>query len=99
MIKNYRYLGRFEKTEKKIEYTCSFSNAKYEFKQGKVINLEGYSLSIIEPHKYTIRVKDKSIIVIFFNEDNIFLYNRYFPIDMKQLKQLLSAMKEVSNYE
>ena len=98
MVKKYENLKRNNKFEKKIEFACSFNNAKYEFAQGKVINLDKVNVSFIEPHRFTIEVNSKKILVLYFDEDNMFLYNRTMPIDIKQLNKILSAMKnEVQN--
>jgi len=35
--------------------TCDFHNAKYEFEQGKIINLDKVNVSFIEPHRFCIK--------------------------------------------
>ena len=98
MIKNYNSLKRDEKFERKIKIACDFHNAKYEFTQGKVINLDKVNVSFIEPHRFLIRVNNKKILVLYFDEDNMFLYNRTMPIDIKKLNKILSAMKDEVQY-
>lgn len=98
MIKNYTELRRNEKFERKIRIACDFHNAKYEFAQGKVINLDKVNVSFIEPHRFIIEVNSKKILVLYFDEDNMFLYNRTMPIDIKQLNKILSAMKNEVQY-
>lgn len=98
MVKKSVYLKRNEKLENKIKFACRFNNAKYEFIEGHIINIEGVNLSYIEPHKYIIRNKKYKIIVLYFDEENMFLYNRTLPIDIKKLTMILSTMKnEVQN--
>lgn len=98
MIKNYSSLRRNEKFERKIRIACDFHSAKYEFTQGKIINLDKVNVSVIEPHRFLIEVNGKKILVLYFDEDNMFLYNRSIPIDMKRLNKILSSMKdEVQN--
>lgn len=98
MIKNYTKLKRNEKFERKIRIACDFHNAKYEFTQGKIINLDKVNVSFIEPHRFLIEVNKKKILVLYFDEENMFLYNRTMPIDIKKLNKILSAMKnEVRN--
>ena len=94
MLESYRFLKRNEKIEKQIEYACYFKNAKFEFKQGKIINIKNTNISVVEPHKYFISIKDKIIVVLYFNEDNIFLYNRCNKIEIKNLKTLLKKISE-----
>ena len=93
MIKSYKKLKRNEKLEKKIAFTCRFNNAKYGFIEGNIINLEGVNISYIEPHRYIIKVNGKKIVLLYFDEDNIFLYNRAMPIDIKKLGLILKEMK------
>ena len=87
-------LKRNEKFESKIMITCDFHNAKYEFEQGKIINLDKVNVSFIEPHRFHIKLNGKKIIVLYFDENNMFLYNREMPIKMKELDLILTAMKD-----
>ena len=74
MVKDYIELKRNEKFENKIMITCDFHNAKYEFEQGKIINLDKVNVSFIEPHRFHIKLNGKKIIVLYFDENNMFLY-------------------------
>lgn len=44
MIKDYEYLRRTEKFEKKIRIACDFHSAKYEFTQGRIPILRKQSI-------------------------------------------------------
>lgn len=79
--------------EKKITTLCSFNNVKCSFQQGKVITIKGTNICFIEPHKIEIIIKSKKILLIYFNEDNLFLYNRSLPIDTKKLDVLIKDIK------
>lgn len=83
MIKNYVDLKRNEKFERKIRIACDFHSAKYKFTRGRILNVDKVNVSFIEPHKFLIELNVKKIIVIYFDEDNMFLYNRTMQIDMK----------------
>lgn len=98
MVKKYENLKRNNKFEKKIEFACSFNNAKYDFIEGNIINIDGVNISYIEPHKYIIKVKGLVIVLLYFDEENIFLYNRTMQINIKQLNKILSAMKNEVQY-
>lgn len=80
--------------EKKIECTCSFNNAKCEFTQGKILTFEGTNISFIEPHRVEIKVKDKNILLLYFDENNLFLYDRTMPITIEILNNILKSIKE-----
>lgn len=79
--------------EKKITTLCSFNNIKRTFKQGKILTIKNTNISFIQPHQIEIIIKDKKILLIYFNEDNLFLYNRTLPIDTKKLDILIKDIK------
>ena len=97
MIKDYVDLKRNEKFEKKIRIACDFHSAKYEFTRGKILNVDKVNVSFIEPHRFLIRLNGKKILVLYFDEDNMFLYNRAIPIDMKKLNLILDSMRGITN--
>ncbi len=80
--------------EKRIEDICSFNNAKCEIKQGKILNIKDTNIAFIEPHKINISIKGKNILLLYFNKNNLFLYNRSMPITVAQLTNLLKELKE-----
>lgn len=79
--------------EKKITTLCSFNNVKCSFKQGKILTIKDTNISFIEPHQIEIIIKNKKLLLIYFNEDNLFLYNRTLPIDTKKLDTLIKEIK------
>ena len=83
-----------EKLEKRIVTTCMFNNVKYQFKQGRILKIKNTNLSLTEPHKVNITIKDKDIILIYFDKENLFLYNRSMPITIKTLDTLLKNIKQ-----
>ena len=52
MKKDYVDLRRNEKFEKKIRIACDFHSAKYEFTQGRILNVDRTNVSFIEPHRF-----------------------------------------------
>ncbi len=76
---------------------CSFNNAKCIFTQGKILGVENTNISFIEPHKVDVTIKGKKLILIYFDKDNLFLYNRTMPITIKQLDTLLKAIKSMES--
>lgn len=83
-----------EELEKRIRTTCSFNNAKCEFRQGRILYIAGTNISFIEPHKVDVTIKDKKLILIYFDRKNLFLYNRTMPITIKQFDTLLKSIKK-----
>lgn len=79
--------------EKKITTLCSFNNVKCSFKQGKILTIKNADISFIQPHQIEIFIKGKILLLIYFNENNLFLYNRTLPIDTKKLDILIKDIK------
>jgi hypothetical protein len=97
MVVKMRYeiqdLNKDEKLEKRIVTTCMFNNVKYTIQQGRILKIVNTNMSLIEPHKINITIKGKDIIVIYFNKENMFLYNRSIPLTIKQLDTLIKDIK------
>lgn len=81
-----------ESFEKRIEITCSMNSAKCEFIQGKIIDVDNTNVSFIEPHKVIIKIKKYKLLVLYFNKDNLFLYDRTIPITISKLTTLLKSI-------
>lgn len=86
-----------EKLEKRIRTTCSFNNAKCEIRQGRILYIANTNISFIEPHKVDVTIKGKKLILIYFDKDNLFLYNRTMPITIRQLDTLLKTIKSMES--
>ena len=86
-------LDKNESFEKRIAITCSFSNAKCEFTQGRLLSIRNTNVNFIEPHKIDITIKGIKLILIYFDKNNLFLYNRTMPITIKELDTLLKSIK------
>lgn len=81
-----------ENFEKRIEITCAMNSAKCEFLQGKIIDVDNTNVSFIEPHKVIIKIKKYKLLVLYFNKDNLFLYDRTIPITISKLTTLLKSI-------
>jgi len=82
-----------EEFEKRIATTCGFNNAKCTFIQGKILKIRNTNINFIEPHKVDVTIKGKKLILVYFDKNNMFLYNRTMPITIKQLDTLLKSIK------
>lgn len=89
---SYKKSRRDEQFEKRIKITCDMNSAKCKFIQGKIIDVNKTNISFIEPHRINITIKSHKLLVIYFNKDNLFLYDRTMPITIKKLVILLKAI-------
>lgn len=87
-------LVRCEELEKRIKLACSFNNAKCEFVQGRILSIDKTNVCFIEPHRVNIKIKDKKVLLIYFDENNVFLYDRTMQITIQQLTMLLQCLRE-----
>lgn len=87
---NAKNLIKDRKLEKRIEITCNINKAKCEFIEGKIIDLDKTNISIIEPHR--VNIKFNKLVVLYFDKDNLFLFDRTMPITISKLTTLLKAI-------
>ncbi len=87
-------LVKAEDLEKRIKTICSFNNAKCEFIQGRILTVDRTNVSFIEPHRVNIKYKDSVILLLYFDKDNLFLFDRSTPISLDKLYAILQALRE-----
>jgi len=83
--------------ENRIKTICSFNNTKCIFSQGKIISIKKTNVSFIEPHRVEIDYLGVKIVVIYFDKDNMFLFDRTKPITALKLDKLLKSIKNEAN--
>ena len=92
-------LIKSEELEKRIRMICSYNYSKCEIIQGRILTLENTNISFIEPHRIIINILNYKLLVIYYDKENVFLYNRSMPIDYKKLERLLKTIKSEPTYE
>ena len=68
---------------------------KCEFRQGRILNVKNVNVSFLESHRIEISIKGKKLLLIYFDKNNLFLYNRTMPITLKQFDALLKDIKKL----
>ena len=81
--------------ENRISTICSFNNAKCIFNDGKIIKIKETNVSIIEPHQVMVKWKQYKILLLYFDKDNMFLYDRTMPITLNELDKLLKEIRSM----
>ncbi|MDD4624559.1 MAG: hypothetical protein PHX40_04230 [Bacilli bacterium] len=61
--------------------------------EGHIINVSKTNVSFIEPHKIIITTKEYKLLIIYYDKDNMFLYNRRMPIDIRKFETLLKHIR------
>ena len=78
-----------EALRKKLEFVCSFCNAKCEIQKGSIRTIERTNLSYVEPHRIII----KGITFLAFNyETNIYIENLSNKILIKDLEEYIKSI-------
>ncbi|MDD4035856.1 MAG: hypothetical protein PHS45_00830 [Bacilli bacterium] len=62
--------------------------------EGHIISIDKTNISFIEPHKIIINIKKYKLLLIYDDRDNMFLYNRRMPIDIRKLE---TSLKHIRN--
>lgn len=84
--------------EKKILSACNYNGAKAEIINGKIITIEDTNISYIEPNKAVISIKNKMLVLLYYDNDNLFLFDRYNPLKISDLRKLMDSIRlELSN--
>ena len=94
MSYNVEKLIKDEELEKKIKLKCSFNKAKCNIKQGRIIYIDDSNISFIEPHRIIIKVNNYKLLLLYYDDENIFLYDRRMQIDLKKIEIMLSKLKK-----
>lgn len=81
-----------EELEKRI--TCSFNKVKCEIRQERILHIANTNIYFIELYKVDITIKGKKLIVIYFDRNNLFLYNRTMHIKIRYLDLILKSIKK-----
>ncbi len=97
MIKDYVDLRRNEKFERKIKIACDFHSAKYEFTQGRILNVDRTNVSFIEPHRFIIKVNDIALVLLCYDNLNLYLYDKDIVVNVPLLKELIEKIRS-KNY-
>lgn len=78
-------LVKDEKFENRIKLICSYNYANCKIKQGRIISIKKTNISFIELHKIIIKISNYAFLIIYYDKDNLFLYDRSMPISLKVL--------------
>ena len=78
-----------EALKKKLEFVCSFCNAKCEIQKGSIRTIERTKLSYVEPHR--IIIKDITLLVFNYSND-VYISNLAKKIKLSELEEYLKTV-------
>ncbi len=82
---------------KKLKMKVSIGNLEVEFINGHLIKFDKTNLSLQEPHKIVASNKNNTLIVLLYdNEEKIYLLNSNLLISLTKFINLLNAMNKIN---
>lgn len=79
--------------DKRILTACQYNNAKVEFIRGNIISVDNTNVSFIEPHRAIIDIRNVKLVVIYYDNDSLFLFDRTRPITVCKLINLFKKIR------
>lgn len=77
----------------KLNNICVFSNLKLEVINGIVFKVKDMNISFIEPHRFVIVINDIKLVVLCYDNLNLYLYDKDKPINMPILREIINSIK------
>ena len=87
-------LRKAEIIEKRILDTCRYGGAKFGSICGSIITIKSTNISFIEPHKAIIDVKNIKLILLYYDNDSLFLFDRTNSLKISDLKCLINNIRQ-----
>lgn len=79
----------------KLFNLCHFNNLKFEVNNGVIFRVEETNINFIEPHRFIINVNDIALILLCYDNLNLYLYNKKTPVNVALIKEIVKTIKEV----
>ncbi|MFA7689145.1 MAG: hypothetical protein WCX96_03570 [Bacilli bacterium] len=77
----------------KLNNMCIFSNLKLEVVNGIIFKVNNTNINFIEPHRFIIKINDLVLVVLCYDNLNLYLYNKETPINVPILRELIDSIK------
>lgn len=81
----------------KLNNVCIFNNVKLEVKNGIIFKVADMNVNFIEPHRFIIKVNDISLILLCYDNLNLYLFNKEIRINVPILKEIINNIRS-KNY-
>ena len=78
----------------KLNNVCIFNNVKLEVRKGIIFKVADMNVNFIEPHRFIIKVNDISLILLCYDNLNLYLFNKEIRINVPILKEIINNIKE-----
>lgn len=81
----------------KLNNMCIFNNLKLEFKNGIIFKIEDTNINFIEPHRFIIKVNDIRLVLLCYDNLNLYLFDKDIKINVPTLRELINTIRSNNN--
>ena len=77
----------------KLNNLCIFNNLKLEYKSGLIFKMENTNINFIEPHRFIINVEKIVLVILCYDNLNLYLYDKSLLVNIPMLRELIDNIK------
>ena len=77
----------------KLKNICNFNNISIEVINGIIFKIKNTNISYIEPHRFILEINDIKLVLLCYDNLNLYLYDKSTPINVAILRKLITAIK------
>ena len=77
----------------KLKNICNFNNISIEVINGIIFKIKNTNISYIEPHRFILEINDIKLVLLCYDNLNLYLYDKSTPINVAILRQLITVIK------
>lgn len=81
----------------KLNNMCIFNNLELEYKNGIIFRVADTNVNFIEPHRFIIKVNDIALVLLCYDNLNLYLYDKDIVVNVPLLKELIEKIRS-KNY-
>ena len=80
----------------KLNNMCIFNNLKLEFRNGLIFKVDKTNVNFIEPHRFIIKINDIALVLLCYDNLNLYLYDKDIVVNVPMLKELIMEIRNKS---
>ena len=77
----------------KLKNICNFSNIRIDVINGIIFEIKDMNISFIEPHRFVIVINDIKLVLLCYDNLNLYLYSKKNLINIPILREMIENIK------
>ena len=77
----------------KLKNICNSNNISIEVINGIMFKIKNTNISYIDPHRFILEINDVKLVLLCYDNLNLYLYDKSTPINVAILRELITAIK------